>query len=219
MAAAVRPYLINVKYQHDEEILQCEVWYFNPVPEDLAVEDLAEISAEIVGDIATNLDELSPNGLIVHSVTVTTPSLVGGEGPARYINAYGQVMAGDGTSKYMDSICANMTLRGTHSQGKPAISVTKWSIVPREKQDRNQLDATWVAALETAFGNIFPQEINVGAGTLQRAVKSLQVDEIGDPLPLEWVYPTTLSVSSRVGSNLTRVGNRPQSNAGAEPEE
>ncbi|GAH12447.1 unnamed protein product, partial [marine sediment metagenome] len=69
MVAQTRPYLINVKYQCDEEILQSEIWYFSPIAEDLAVEDLNEISAGVITRWSNEMEELMPDGMIVHSVT------------------------------------------------------------------------------------------------------------------------------------------------------
>ena len=203
-----RPYKITWHYQHDEEILETSIYYFNAASDDLEVADLTNLSAGRAIAITNELNDLVPSGTYNWSITVTTPA-IGSIGPARYINSAGNVMPGDGTAMFMDSMVANVTLRGENAAAETVTGGMRLSLVHKEASNRNQLDANFVSDLEAALNVIFPPTLAIGTGTLDRSIKSVR-----PPADPEYVKADTLTVSNRIGTNITRVGNRPQRNAG-----
>ncbi len=203
-----RPYKVTWKYQHDEEILQSSCWYFDPADNPFEVGDLGALAGSFGLRLAQAIDEYVPAGFEIWSLEVSTPA-VGNEGPSRWINAIAGTMDGNETTRSMDSFVANAQLRGENALGEAVAGGFKLSIVPREIVNRNQLDSTWVTNVEAALEFVFPQQVAIDAGNIERCIRSVR-----PPADPEYVWPTELTVSQRIGTNLTRVGNRPQRNAG-----
>jgi hypothetical protein len=203
-----RPYKLTWHYQADEEILQTSIYYFNDATDDLDVTDITNLTGQTITKIFNELELLVGLKTQSWSVTCSTPA-IGVVGPARWINAHGRVLDGDESPQYMDSIVANVTLRGENLAEETVVGGMRFSVVPVFMSDRNQLDAAWVASLENALEIIFPPTIGISTGTINRAIKSVR-----PPADPEYVFPVSLKVSNRVGTNLTRVGNRPQRNTG-----
>ena len=203
-----RPYKLTLHYQHDEEILETSIYYFNAASDDLEMPDLTNLCAGLNVRIENNLDDIVASGIWKFSTRVTTPA-IGAVGPARYILPIGSQMPGDGTQKFMDSIVANVTLRGENAAEETVTGGMRLSIVAQEWSTRNQLDANFVSDLESNLNIVFPPTLAIGTGTLDRSIKSVR-----PPADPEYVKADTLVVSNRVGTNITRVGNRPQRNTG-----
>lgn len=203
-----RPYKLSWFYQNDEEVLTASIWYFNPDPDALDVADLSTIAQGVITRVAANLDGEMADNVHSHGCRVTTPA-VDTEGPARFIAAHGMTMEGIPATPIMDSIVVNLVLKGDRADGTPATGGIRLSGLPVTVVDKNQLDSTWTSAILAAFQIIFPPTIALATGEIHRAIRSKR-----KLFPLEFVYPTTMEISDKVGINLTRVGNRPQSNAG-----
>jgi hypothetical protein len=203
-----RPYKLTWHYQADEEILQSSIYYFNDATDDVDVTDLTNLTGQTITRIAAHLDLVVPTKIHNWSVTCSTPAIES-VGPARWINAVGKVMPGDEAIQLMDSIVANVTLRGENAAEEAVVGGMRLSLVGNLFSDRNQLDANFVSDLEDALNIIYPATIGISTGTINRCIKSVR-----PPADPEYVFPVTLTVSNRVGTNLTRVGNRPQRNTG-----
>jgi hypothetical protein len=203
-----RPYKITWSYQHDEEILESSIWYFDELSEDIEPADLTNVSSSIITEMANELDDKMPAGLINHGVSIYTPA-IDGIGPARFINAENTVFNGDGDVEFCDSIVLNVQLSGENAAGEPVTGGMRLSVVPKGIVNRNQLTATWCDDMASSLNVVFPQAISTSGADWLRCIRHVKTGQ--DP---EYVYPVTLTCSNRVGSNLTRVGNRPQRNAG-----
>jgi len=203
-----RPFKITWVYQADEEVLQSSIWYLNTFSNDLDPSDLTNVSSSVITRLVASLDSLAALNIMSHAVTVTTPA-IDSVGPSRFINAHGVTMNGEGEVISWDRAVANVKLTGENDAEEPVVGGMRLSIIPKTYLNRNQLDSGWVDDLTTALNIIFPQVITDANDDWQRCIKSVRNG--ADP---EYVYPAVLTVSSKVGVNLTRVGNRPQRNTG-----
>ena len=205
-----RPYKISWVYQADEEVLETSIWYLDTFSDDLEPADLTNVSSGVITRIAGTLYEFVGGATMSHAVKVTTPAL-DGVGPARFINAHGVALAGDGEDITWDRLVVNVALSGENAAEEPVVGGMRLSCVPAGKANRNQFESNWADDFRVALDTVFPQVITDATNDWQRCVKSVRGD--ADP---EYVYPVAMTVSNKVGVNLTRVGNRPQRNTGKE---
>lgn len=204
-----RPYQIIWKYQSDEEILQSAIWYFDPGSAPvLTPETLSDLSAGVATRIASNFPEVFALDVVSWSVTVAAP-VTTLSGPARFINTQSEEFGDGPFPKSMDSLLANVTLRGTNAADETVTGGMRLSGLDRGSFDKTQLEASKRASLEDALIVVFPPVINVTGLNLERCIRSVR-----PPADVEYVFPTTLEVSSRAGVRIDRVGNRPQRNTG-----
>lgn len=102
-----RPYKITWRYQNDEEILDTSIYYYDPLGETLAPEDLTNLTAGVITRIAAQLPGIIADGVRSHSVIASSPA-IGAVGPGRWVNAHGLTMTGAAEASTMDSIVANV---------------------------------------------------------------------------------------------------------------
>ncbi len=206
-----REYLVQLRYQNDEEILDTGIYYYNfGSGINVFPDDLVDLSGQIATGLSDAFDETMGDEFQVWAVDVST-RWNGTAGPARYINRVNfNVGLGSFGPSIMDSVLVNIQLRGENAEEEPVTGGMRLSGIPASVVEGNNLSNNWASELETTLNVLFPQNISVNGVNFTRAIRHKKTGQ-----EEEFVHATSLTVQRRVGSRLDRVGNRrPQKRSG-----